>query len=169
MRLWRLPNQVKDTRLIDPFAAPENDTTEETSITAAAPVPSDNTELVVTLKGGTGYDDPWIVIHAKDAADASRQIGSELYKLMAQTQEAAEKFRSYGPAKPAAAPRQSAPAAAASKPAYQQAPGGDARQCPHGEMQFKSGVSQKTGKTWKAFMCPSPKGTPDQCDAEFIR
>lgn len=41
--------------------------------------------------------------------------------------------------------------------------------CKHGAMTFKEGVSQKTGKPWKAWMCPSPKGTPDQCPADFIR
>lgn len=41
--------------------------------------------------------------------------------------------------------------------------------CKHGQMVYKEGVSQKTGKPWKAWMCPAPKGTPDQCPADFIR
>lgn len=41
--------------------------------------------------------------------------------------------------------------------------------CKHGAMVYKSGVSQKTGNAWKAWMCPAPKGTPDQCPADFIR
>lgn len=41
--------------------------------------------------------------------------------------------------------------------------------CKHGAMTFRSGTSAKTGKEWKAWMCPAPKGTPDQCPADFIR
>lgn len=39
--------------------------------------------------------------------------------------------------------------------------------CKHGEMTKKTGASAKG--PWKAFMCPSPKGTPDQCDPQWIR
>jgi hypothetical protein len=39
--------------------------------------------------------------------------------------------------------------------------------CKHGEMTYRSG--EKNGKTWKAYMCPSPKGTVDQCEPQFIR
>ena len=55
---------------------------------------------------------------------------------------------------PAAAP---APAAAGGKV------------CAHGPMTFKQGVSNKTGKPWSAWFCPTPKGTPGQCEAEFVR
>lgn len=41
--------------------------------------------------------------------------------------------------------------------------------CKHGAMTYREGVSSKTGKAWKAWMCPAPKGTPDQCPADFIR
>lgn len=39
--------------------------------------------------------------------------------------------------------------------------------CKHGEMTKKTGASAKG--PWKAFMCPSPKGTPDQCDPLWVR
>jgi hypothetical protein len=40
--------------------------------------------------------------------------------------------------------------------------------CPHGAMQHRE---SKPGapRPWKAWMCPSPKGTPDQCDPVWDR
>ncbi len=36
----------------------------------------------------------------------------------------------------------------------------------HGPMTPRSGVSAKG--PWKAWMCPTPKGTPGQCSANFL-
>jgi len=41
------------------------------------------------------------------------------------------------------------------------------RSCKHGPMTKRTGTGSKG--PWKAFMCPSPKGTPDQCDPQWIR
>ena len=41
------------------------------------------------------------------------------------------------------------------------------KQCIHGPMTKREGSSAKG--PWKAFMCPTPKGTLDQCDAVFIK
>ena len=40
-------------------------------------------------------------------------------------------------------------------------------QCQHGEKTFREGVG-KTGKPYKAWFCPAPKGTPDQCPPEWV-
>ncbi len=42
-----------------------------------------------------------------------------------------------------------------------------ARACKHGSMQTRTGTGAKG--PWKAYMCPSPKGTPDQCEPQWIR
>lgn len=39
--------------------------------------------------------------------------------------------------------------------------------CKHGEMSRRTGAGAKG--PWKAFMCPSPKGTPDQCEPIWVR
>jgi hypothetical protein len=39
--------------------------------------------------------------------------------------------------------------------------------CKHGEMTFRTGQSAKG--PWKGYFCPSPKGTADQCEPQFIR
>lgn len=41
------------------------------------------------------------------------------------------------------------------------------RTCSHGTMTKREGAGAKG--PWKAFMCPSPKGTPDQCDPVWIK
>lgn len=41
------------------------------------------------------------------------------------------------------------------------------KQCKHGPMKLRTGAGAKG--PWKAWMCPSPKGTPDQCEPIWIR
>lgn len=41
------------------------------------------------------------------------------------------------------------------------------RVCKHGNMTRRTGSGAKG--PWKAFMCPSPKGTPDQCEPIWVR
>ena len=52
---------------------------------------AENTEgkIVVTLKGGKGYEAPWIVIHANDVNEANEQLNDEnLADLIKQTKKA---------------------------------------------------------------------------------
>ena len=39
--------------------------------------------------------------------------------------------------------------------------------CKHGEMSKRTGQGAKG--PWKAYMCPSPKGTVDQCEPIWVR
>ncbi|MFT9654933.1 hypothetical protein [Mycobacteroides abscessus] len=122
-------------------------------------------KIVMTYKEGAGFDSSWTVVHANSVEDAKSILKDPEFKeLLDLSKKAAAYFRGgstpSAPAAPAQA-RSNAPAAA------QSAPDGDSRQCKHGEMVYRTG--SKNGRTWKAFMCPSPKGTPDQCDAEWIR
>lgn len=59
----------------------------------------------------------------------------------------------------------SAPAAPAPTPQAAPAPTGNT--CKHGPMTYREG-SGKRGP-WKGYFCPSPKGTPDQCEPQFVR
>ncbi len=45
--------------------------------------------------------------------------------------------------------------------------GPEAKKCHHGVMTKRQGAGAKG--PWKGYMCPSPKGTPDQCEPVFIR
>lgn len=55
--------------------------------------------------------------------------------------------------------------AAPASPASGSAP--TSRVCQHGTMTKRNGAGPKG--PWKAFMCPSPKGTPDQCEPIWVR
>lgn len=41
------------------------------------------------------------------------------------------------------------------------------KQCVHGDMVPRSGSGAKG--PWKGWMCPTPKGTPDQCEPVFLK
>ena len=41
------------------------------------------------------------------------------------------------------------------------------KSCKHGQMSQRTGSGAKG--PWKAYMCPSPKGTPDQCEPVWLR
>lgn len=105
-------------------------------------------KVVLTLKGGSGFDAPWIVIHAMSLDDAYEQVSGDnaalLAKVMERTAAAAKHFGTFKPAAPAGAPAQSR--------APQQQPPANAPDCPPG-WEFKSGVS-KAGKAYKGFFPP---------------
>lgn len=52
-------------------------------------------------------------------------------------------------------------APALSSPPSSATPPSSGPTCIHGPRVFKSG--SKNGKAWSGWMCPAPKGTPDQC------
>ena len=117
-----------------------------------------DTEVSVTLKGGAGYDAPWVVLRAPDVATARTLVDDEenLTPLLDSAAKAGKYFSGLN------APVQTAAASSSSS-------GGEGRTCKHGAMQWKSGFSSSTGKAWQGWFCPSPKGTPDQCKPEFTR
>jgi len=47
-------------------------------------------------------------------------------------------------------------------------PGGPAPQCAHGAMTYRE-AKPGSGKSWKAYFCPTPQGTPGQCKPEFLK
>ncbi|GAB4584449.1 hypothetical protein [Nocardia sp. IFM 10818] len=143
---------------------------------AAAPArpaaPSGDGKVVLTFKGGAGYDAPWVVIHAADLQDAYNQVSAEnaalLASVMQETQRAGQYFSGLGGSAPKGGTGGGGQQRQQQRAPQESAPGGESRQCQHGEMQFKSGVG-KNGKPWKAFMCPAPRNAPDQCSPEFLR
>lgn len=174
--------------LADPFAkapvadeaqsnTPAENTNQEAPITTtvttksapnAAGVGADG-KVVLTFKGGAGFDAPWVVIHADGIQEAHEFVSGDNASLLAQVMErvqsAAKHFAGMAPAssgqRSGGAPRSGGGAPAAA----QAAPGGETRQCAHGEMVFKSGVS-KAGKPYKLFSCTAPRDS--QCKAQFL-
>lgn len=129
-----------------------------------------NEGITVTLKGGKGFEAPWIVIHAADPASALAQLDSpDLGSLVKKTAQVGGYFAGTGSQAPAAGPSGPAPSAPAAggRPEYQQAPGGEKRFCAHGEMEFRAAVS-KAGKPYKGFFC-TERDRDQQCQAQFLR
>lgn len=134
------------------------------STEAATP---NTTEVVVTLKGGNGYAEPWVVLHAPDVASANSLLTDDAAAtrdLLDATRKAADYFTGSSTA-PAA------PVAGTPAPPQASAPGGETRSCKHGAMKYQTGVAKSgpnIGSVWKRFVCPTPQGTADQCKAIYI-
>jgi hypothetical protein len=117
-------------------------------------------KITVTLKGGSGFDAPWIVIHAADVDDAYSQFDQKLADLMEKVQTAGQHFASQGKSAPGASVsnRNGAPQGATQAPAW-------APPKPYDDFVYRTGVSAKNGKTWHAWM-PPEKG--DHRDPKFF-
>lgn len=138
----------------DPFAAVPTDETNQDLANNTNTTPTQkesivtNTiqtqaKIVATLKGGSGYDAPWIVVHADTPEEAAAALKDPAMKeLLELTQNVGSKFVGMAPAKAAPAQSTAAPAAATAAPGGQTPPEGYV---------FKSGMG-KNGKMWKAFM-----------------
>lgn len=125
---------------------------------------NENTKLQVNYKVGNTM----VNIYAIDQADLEKQLTTvqDLAALITSTDQILAGVGSLTAVskaveEPVWAAKTTTPVAAA--------PAASGPTCKHGAMTYKEGVSAKTGKPWKAWMCPSPKGTPDQCPADFIR
>jgi hypothetical protein len=117
----------------------------------ASVVPGNEGKVVITLKGGAGFDDPWIVIHATDLDDAHSQVTGENAAVLAQVMDQAHRAATHfqkgkAPSGPQPQRQSNAPQAAQQPPAGTPPAPGDG-------WQYKSGVS-KSGKSWSAWMPP---------------
>ncbi len=126
------------------------------------PVTQDNTnaKIVTTLKGGSGFDAPWIVIHADDAAEAVAVLrGDSIEELLKATKEVSDKFNGgQAPAQQRQAPRTQGMPAGANEPRPSDPP------MPEG-WTYKTGVN-KNGKAYRAYFPPrgsqeSPQWLPN--------
>jgi len=128
-------------------------------------------KVVLTFKGGAGFDAPWIVIHAESLEDAYDQVTEENAKLLAdlmgKVQSAGQHFVKLGGGSPNSNGGQNSGGRRGAPQGAQEAPNGEERYCAHGKMQFKSGVS-KAGNTYKGFFCPS-RDRNEQCKAQFLK
>ncbi|MFF9481420.1 hypothetical protein [Streptomyces sp. NPDC014733] len=119
---------------------------------------TDGNKVRVTLKGGTGYDAPWITIDGVNVADALAQLDEkELIKgLIDAAAKAGRYFASTG--KPPAAgsgPKKFEGGRVVSAGAGGGDPQGDVT-CVHGDR------VHRTGATWEAMFCPAREKS-EQC------
>lgn len=133
--------------MTDPFAGLQadnnnTDTDSKKENTTVENINEDQNKITVTLKGGAGYDAPWVVVHAANATDALETLNDEDLKTVL------ERAKKIGAFFAGGAPAQ-APASNGQPAGAAQAPGG---QTPPEGYVFKSGVSKKNGRPWQAFM-----------------
>lgn len=143
----------------------------------------------VTLKSGPGYEAPWLVVRGDTAEQVKdllkgvweANLGGAVIATASALHSEYQTEKQGGNAVPAVVaatggtvvaetPTYSAPTPtpAPSAPPVQAAAPDAAPTCQHGAMSFKSGTSAKTGRAWQAWFCPTPKGTPGQCDPKFV-
>lgn len=154
------------TTPVQPEPTPEPAPAVTTAATAAVDsvsVQHSTDGVSATFKFSGEYSDPWVVVKGADPADVLAKISTVEFKsLMDRVKQISGHYSGAGsaPAGGGAQQQSRAPQAA------QEAPGGEKRFCAHGEMQFKSGVSKKTGNPYKMFVCTAPRD--QQCDAQFL-
>jgi len=156
----------------------------------------DTAAFTVTMKAGTGYDAPWVVVRADDANQLHERLDAVLPGFPVISEAATAFGAIYTTAKglgatevpnppvtapatvitaspqqawsatPPAQAQQSWVAPAQTAAPAAQAPVAGGKTCIHGAMSFKSGT--KNGKPWSGFFCPTPKGTQGQCDPVWV-
>lgn len=135
--------------------------------------------FVVTLKGGTGFEKPWIVIRGNSAAEAvARLAEAKLEGLLEKTAEYAADFQAKnGAASPAGDHRspsggsstqtRTTGAAGSSGAAPQTHPEGlKCGKC-QGTVAYKE-IKAKSGKTFKLWVCENQRERNDGHHSEFI-
>ncbi|AWN05250.1 hypothetical protein SEA_IBANTIK_26 [Streptomyces phage Ibantik] len=150
--------------------APEAPVTNQPAPVAAAPNPF---KIGITLKAASGYDAEWLTptVYGASADEvASRTVellnALKQYKIIEYTANAADytrgQFLGGGKSQPAASKPSFDPGSGQVQ--YNQAPAAPAAggfTCNHGARTHKTGNGRNG--PWEAMMCPTPKGTPDQC------
>jgi hypothetical protein len=140
----------------DPWGQPSENTT-----------PTTETGRKEKVKVTLNATNPEITIAGESIADTINHIngqGDELKQLITFVGKVSALFQQ---TTGSAAPRQEpAPQqdVQASPPGAQQAPGGEQRYCRHGEMSFKSGISQSTEKPYSGWFCTAEKS---KCDPQW--
>jgi hypothetical protein len=135
---------------------------------------SAESKIVVTLKGGNGYDEPWVVIHADDLDDALAQTREreKLGDLMKAAQDASKAFRGFRPAETttvtASAPQGGSQARSQGRPnSAGDGPLGP-QHCKHGQKKFWSKFDEEKNEMVQIYFCPAPKGSSDKCKNQYV-
>lgn len=164
----------------DPFAdAPANNEPEpsyEPPAQSPAPVPASKPavaadsdgKLTLTFKGAGNYSDRWLVAHVATPAEGLALLRDPQFKELLDYSRKIGEYdsnNSGGAQKPAGGGGGGGQRQSSTPQAAKEAPGGEKQYCEHGEMEYKSGVSKKSGKPYALFSCTAPRD--QQCDAKW--
>lgn len=138
-----------DTDTPEPFTEPEPAKKAPAKKAAAKKVEVGDVDgkVTITLKGGAGFDAPWIVIHAADIPDAYLQLSGDQAALLVELMDKVKKAGAHF----AAGSKGGAAGGAPARPGNEAPPG--TPEAPGPDWQYKTGVG-KNGKTWKGWFPP---------------
>ena len=179
----------------DPFAADASNTSDSSWMASSATTPAPQGaqpvtatsgqprySIKLTLKASAGYDAEWINPWVSgDTAEEAAQGVVELLNALRRhgvielvAQAAAytrSQYKGGGASQGGGAPQGGGRSQPASRPATQQGggtpPGVEQRSCAHGPMVFRTGTN-KFGKSYQAFFCPTPPDAQDKCKPIFL-
>jgi hypothetical protein len=119
----------------------------------------DREAVVVTLKGGSGYDAPWIVLRAGTVEEMNSVLNTELSALMERVSKAGQHFSGLAPQKSTS---QSTPAR---REEPSDIPGSHLAQKPGDGWEYKTAV--KNGKPWWGWF--PPRGSDPSVKPKFLQ
>lgn len=127
-------------------------------------------EVSATLKGGSGFDAPWTVIRGASLEQVRDALQDEVLKEILELTQGAAKF--YGDQYKGSAPAsggggQRSGGGRQAPQGATEAPNGQTENCDHGPMKYMSGVSKKSGKPYKMFVCQSGDRN-NECKPVFV-
>ena len=131
-------------------------------------------KIVVTIKGGRDYDEPWVVIHADDLEDALKQTTdkAKLGDLLKAAQEASKAFRDFRPTEDTGTRAATSETSSQGRSQGRPAPATDGplgkQVCQHGTKKFWSKFDDEKKELVQIYFCPAPKGDPNKCKNQYV-
>lgn len=131
-------------------------------------------KIVVTIKGGRDYDEPWVVIHADDLDDALKQTTDKvkLGDLLKAAQEASKAFRDFRPAEDTGTKAVTSETGSQGRSQGRPAPATDGplgkQVCQHGTKKFWSKFDDAKNELVQIYFCPADKSNPQRCKNQYV-
>lgn len=137
--------------------------------------PTDLHRVRITLKGGSGYEAPWITVDGADISDAKSTLedaGDDFGDLLNMVATASTSFQTeYSNSKQKNAPAENKGGGFKKASSNQGgknsvSPDGQVKECQHGAMTYREGTN-KNGNPYRAFFCPASDRS-EQCKPVFL-
>jgi len=146
-----------------------NDTNEKAKVVTVG----SEGKITSTFKGGSGYDKPWVVVHAEDIKEQLSIINDpEFAELLTRVQKANEYFVGQAPVSSpqngASTPQNGSQGRTNGKPAAATDGPLGPQHCKHGQKKFWSKFDEVKNELVQIYFCPAPKGATDKCKNQYV-
>lgn len=131
-------------------------------------------KITTTFKGGSGFEKPWVVVHAEDINEQLSIINDPAFaELLTRVQKASEYFQGQAPASPnqnaAPTPQNGSQGRTNGKPeAATDGPLGP-QYCTHGKKKFWSKFDAAKNELVQIYFCPAQQGDPSKCKNQYVK